>query len=81
MEAILGDVDEHGAGTSGGSDVEGLVDDLGKFVDFLHQVVVLSAGARDAEGVGFLEGVAADELAGDLSGDGDDRDGVHHGVD
>jgi hypothetical protein len=42
---------------------------------------VLGAGARDAEGVGFLEGVAADEFAGDLAGDGDDGDGIHHGVD
>ena len=46
----------------------------------LDQEVVLGAGARDAEGVGFLERVAADELAGDLAGDGDDRDGIHHGV-
>ena len=42
---------------------------------------MLGAGARDAEGVGFLEGVAADELAGDLAGERDDGDGIHHGVD
>ena len=41
---------------------------------------MLGAGARDAEGVGFLERVAADELGVDLAGDGDDRDGIHHGV-
>ena len=41
----------------------------------------LVAGARDAEGVGFLEGVAADEFGVDLAGDGDDGDGIHHGVD
>ena len=41
----------------------------------------LVAGARDAEGVGFLEGVAADELGVHLAGDGDDGDGIHHGVD
>ena len=81
LETILGDVDEHGAGASGGGDVEGLVDDLGKFVDLLDEVVVLGAGTGDAEGVGFLEGVAADQFAGDLAGDGDDRDGIHHGVD
>ena len=46
----------------------------------LHQEIVLGAGARDAEGVGFLERVAADELGGDLAGDGDDGDGIHHGV-
>ena len=42
---------------------------------------MLGAGAGDAEGVGFLEGVAADELGGHLAGDGDDGDGIHHGVD
>ena len=42
---------------------------------------MLGAGARDAEGVGFLEGVAADELAGDLAGERDDGDGIHHGID
>ena len=56
------------------------MDDLREIFDVLDQVVVLGAGARDAEGVGFLEGVAADQLAGDLSGDGDDGDGIHHGV-
>jgi hypothetical protein len=56
------------------------VDDLGELVDLLDEVVVLGAGTGDAESVGFLEGVAADEFAGDLSGNGDDGDGIHHGV-
>ena len=53
----------------------------GSSASVLHHEVVLGAGARDAEGVGFLEGVAADQLARDLAGDGDDRDRIHHGVD
>ena len=80
LEDVLGDIDQHRAGTAAGGDVERLVDDLRQFVELLDQEVVLGAGARDAEGVGFLERVAADELAGDLAGDGDDRDGIHHGV-
>ena len=56
------------------------MDDLRQVVELLHQEIVLGAGAGDAEGVGFLERVAADELGGDLAGDGDDRDGIHHGV-
>ena len=60
LEHILGDIDEDGAGASGGGNVEGLVDDLGKFVEFLDEVVVLGAGTGNAEGIGFLEGVAAD---------------------
>jgi hypothetical protein len=41
---------------------------------------VFGAGARDAEGVGLLEGVAADELGGDLPGQRYDRNRVHHRV-
>ncbi len=47
----------------------------------LHQEIVLGAGARDAERVGFLKRVAADQLGGHLAGDGDDRDGIHHRID
>ena len=81
LQHVLRDIHQHRAGASGGGDVERLVNDLRQLVEVLHQEVVLGAGARDAEGVGFLEGVAADEFAGDLAGDGDDRNGVHHGVD
>ena len=42
---------------------------------------MLGARPRETERVGFLEGIAADEFAGDLSGDGDDGDRIHHGVD
>ncbi len=47
----------------------------------LDEIVVLGAGTRDAEGIGLLKGVAADELSGDLAGEGDDGNGIHHGVD
>src|ERR1019366_2495936 len=60
LENVLSDIDEDGAGASGGGDVEGLVDDLREIFEFLDEVVVLGTGARDAEGIGFLEGVAAD---------------------
>ncbi len=54
---------------------------LRKICNVLDEEVVFGAGARDAEGVGFLKSVGAHQLAGDLTGDGDDRDGIHHGVD
>ena len=41
---------------------------------------MLGAWPGDAEGVGFLEGVAADQLAGYLAGESHDRDGIHQGV-
>ena len=43
------------------------------------KVIVLGDGQGDAGDVGFLEGVGADELAADLSGDANDRRGIEHG--
>jgi len=81
LENVLRDVDEHGTGTTAGGDVKSLVKNPRQLLDIFHHEVVFGGGARDAEGVGFLESIAADELGGDLAGDGDDGDGIHHGVD
>ena len=81
LEDVFRDIDEHGAGAAAGGDVEGFVNDLGEFGERLHHEVVLGGGAGDAEGVGFLKGVAADEFGVHLAGDGDEGDGIHHGVD
>jgi hypothetical protein len=80
LEDVLGDVDQDGSGAAGGSDVESFVDDLRQIADVLDEVVVLGAGAGDAEGIGFLECVASDQLGVDLSCECDDRDRIHHGV-
>jgi hypothetical protein len=77
---VLGDVDQHRAGTAGGGDLEGLMDDLRQVADVFDQVVVLGARAGHADRVGFLEGVGADQVRGDLAGDDDHRDRVHQGV-
>ena len=53
----------------------------GSSANIAHHEVVLRGGARDAEGVGFLEGVAADELGVHLASDRDQRNGIHQGVD
>ncbi len=80
LEDVLRNVDEHGTGPSGRRDVERLMHHLRQFRDGLHQEIVLGAGARDAERVGFLKRVAADQLGGNLAGDGDHRNGVHHRI-
>ena len=41
---------------------------------------MLGDGSADFDDWGFLEGVGADHAAGDLAGDGDKGNGVHHGV-
>ena len=51
-----------------------------QLVDVLHQVVVLGAGARDAGGIGLLEGVIADQVRRHLPGQADDRDAVHQRI-
>src|SRR5579884_2625255 len=81
LEDIFRDVDEDRAGASGGRNVKGFVDDLRQFLNIFHQKIMLGGRASDAEGVSFLEGVASHQLGGHLAGDGDDGDGIHHGVD
>ena len=55
LEHVLGDIDQHGTGTAAGGDVKRLVDDLRQVFQLLDQVVVLGAGSRDAERIGFLK--------------------------
>ena len=70
---VLGDVDQHRAGTARARDVEGFAHVVRDVIGAGHQVVVLGDRQRDAGDVGFLEGVGADQLAADLAGDADDR--------
>ncbi len=79
-EHILRDIHQHRTGPSAGGDIKCLVDGLRQVLKALHQEIVLGAGARDAKRVGLLKRVAADQLTGDLAGNGDDGNGVHQGV-
>ena len=76
---VLRQVDEHRAGLAGRGDVERLDDDARQVVHVAHEEVVLRDRARDAAGVGLLEGVVADGPGRDLAGEGDHRDAVHVG--
>jgi hypothetical protein len=76
LEGVLRDVDVDRAGPAGPGDVEGLGDDPRQLVGVADQVVVLRHRQRDAVDVDLLERVLADERAGDVAGDRDDRDGV-----
>ena len=77
---VLRQVDDDRTGTTGMRDVEGLVHHACQVVDVAHQVVVLGAGPRDADGVGLLERVVADQVGSDLAGETDDRNAVHERV-
>ena len=69
-----------GPGPPRAGDVEGLVDrprDLRRVLD--HEAV-LDDRHRDAERVGLLEAVGAEQVGAHLAREGDERDGVHHRV-
>ena len=76
---VLGDIDDHRAGTAGLGDVKGLADGRGQVVDVLDKEVVLHAGTGDADRVHLLEGVATDDRCRHLTGDDHQRDRVHMG--
>ena len=79
VEDIFGDIDEDRARTARAGDIEGFPDDAGQVFDVLDEVVVLRDGRRDARNVRFLEGVAADQVRGDLAAEHDQGDGIHVG--
>ena len=74
---IGGHVDQHGAGTACGCDVERLLKDPRQIRGVFDKVAVLCKGLARAGDIGLLEHVAPELLRIDLSGDGDHRDGVH----
>ena len=77
---VLGDVDDHRARAPAACHVEGLVQDARQVGDRAHQVIVLRAVPRDADGVAFLERVGADEVRRHLPRDADQRDRVEQRV-
>ena len=81
LEDVLGNIDEHRTRAAALGDIESLMQNLRQILELLHQEIVLGGGARDTKGVGFLERVGADQLAGHLAGEGDQRNRIHHGVD
>ena len=77
---VLGQVDHHRPGPAAARHVERLMHHAGEVARALDQVIVLGGRAGDAGGVGFLEGVVADQMGGHLAGQADHRDAVHQRV-
>ena len=80
LKNVFRNIHQHRPRPAAGRHVERLVYRLRQVFQPLHQVVVLGGGARDAERVGFLKRVAADQLGGHLAGDGHHRNRIHHRV-
>ena len=72
-------VDEHGAGTSRRGDMERLAESRRELFRRLQKERVLDDRHRDADDVGFLERVGADDATRHLAGDDDEGNGVHVG--
>ena len=77
---VFGDIDEDWAGAAGGCQVESFGDDLRDLGGVGDNEVVFRDRHGDAADVGFLEGVGAENGAGHLAGDGDERHGIQVGV-
>ena len=78
---ILGDVNDHRAGAAAGGDVEGLVQDARQVSRALYQIVMLGAGAGNADRVALLEGVRPDQVGWNLPGNDHQRNRIHQGID
>ena len=74
---VLGHVHHHRAGAATGRDVESLAQGEREIRHVLDQEVVLHARASDADRVGLLESVVADQVRRHLAGDDHHRDRVH----
>ena len=77
---VLGDVDHDGTQTARAGDVEGLGDGRGNVLGALDLAVPFGDGLRDADEIGLLKGVGAQQRGADLSGDEHQRRGVHQRV-
>ena len=70
---VFGNIDHDRTGTAAGSDMERLMQHMRQIGDRFDQIIILSAGPGDADGVAFLKGVIADEMGRHLPGNGDQR--------
>ena len=77
---VLRNIDHDRTGTSRTGDVKGLVQNARQVRDVAHEIIMLGAMAGDANRVGFLKGVRADQMGRNLPGDADEGNGIHQGV-
>ncbi len=77
---ILTEIHDHGAGSAGGGQVEGLMQDPLQVRHILDQIVVLGDGTGQTDGVDLLKRIGPDREARDLSGDEYRRNRVLIGI-
>jgi len=74
---VFRNIDNDGAGSARGSDMKSFRHDAGNISRMHHEIAVFDDGEGNAKNIGFLECTPADGGRGDLTGDGNHRDGVH----
>ena len=77
---ILGQIDEHRAGTAGGGNVERLTHHAGNVGGVGDEVVVLGDTTADLDNRRLLEGIGANHAGSHLSCQGDEGNAIHLGV-
>ena len=77
---VHGQVDDHRSRPAGTGDIESLLHHVRYVRGVFDQVIMLDDGHGDPGGVRLLEGIGADEVSGDLAGDGHHGDRIHVGV-
>ena len=77
---ILWNVNNDRAGAARCRNVKGLMNDIAQPVGRLHKVIMLRAMARDANRIGFLKRITADQVCCHLPSYDNHRDGIHQGV-
>ena len=74
---VLGDIDQHRAGTARSRNVKRLLHHHRQVFHILDEEVVLDARPGNANGVTFLEGILTNRVGRHLSGNDHHRNGIH----
>ena len=74
---VLGDIDQHRPGATGGGDVKRLFNDVGERFNLFDQEIVFHAGARDTDNINLLKRIVADQRGRHLPGKHHQRHRIH----
>lgn len=77
---ILGKINQNGARTAGGSNLESFVDSSRELSDVFDHNVPLCATSRNTDDIGFLESIGTNQVRGDLTTEDNHRHTVTQGI-
>ena len=74
---VLWNVNNHRTRAARPRDMKRLMQNARQVIDVFDKPVVLGAGPRNADGIAFLERVVANQVRWHLTGDANNRNGIH----